>query len=91
MLQFDSLHIHSHARIDVLLAEAEGDRLAALAAGAADRAPRRAARSAGHGPRLHPRAWLAAGLYALAVWLDPSLALAFGVRPGAASHLGLPR
>jgi hypothetical protein len=101
MLDFDSLQLHSCARIDLLLAEAESDRLADLAAQgrrvgavAHDRCPAtRPTPAAAHGAArwlgLHPRTRLAASLYTLAVWLDPSLALALGVRPGTSSRLGV--
>jgi len=101
MLDFDSLQLHSCARTDLLLAEAESDRLADLAAQgrrvgdvAHDRRPttRPTPVPAGSAARwlgLHPRMRLAASLYTLAVWLDPSLALGLGVSPGTSSRLSL--
>jgi hypothetical protein len=71
MLQLDSAHIHSRARIEALTAEAEHDRLLSLL-------PRSAARPA-RVRRLRCR--LALGLYALALRLDPSVAVALAVRP----------
>jgi hypothetical protein len=71
MLQFDSAHIHSHARIAALTAEAEHDRLLSLL-------PRPATTPARAG-RLRSR--LALGLYALALRLDPSVAVALAIRP----------